>query len=201
MNLLWMMNMLKELSLQDNRKGINMKRIIGSSFLELSEKKSINKITIANIVENCELTQPTFYRYFKDKYDMMIWIYVNEIGKSFEKIGTDKHEWKDTIIDGVVYFRENKKFLINALKHTSGRDSFLWQMSKMNIEFMENEIKKEMHTKEFPKDLSILIKIYCYGTIQFLCEWLIEDIPLDPNELASLLEKSIPEDLKPFLYK
>jgi hypothetical protein len=51
--------MLKELSLQDNRKGINMKRIIGSSFLELSEKKSINKITIANIVENCELTQPT----------------------------------------------------------------------------------------------------------------------------------------------
>lgn len=51
--------MLKELSLQDNRKGINMKRIIESSFLELSEKKSINKITIANIVENCELTQPT----------------------------------------------------------------------------------------------------------------------------------------------
>lgn len=52
--------MLKELSLQDNRKGINMKRIIGSSFLELSEKKSINKITIANIFENCELTQPTY---------------------------------------------------------------------------------------------------------------------------------------------
>lgn len=182
-------------------KRITTKELLASSFLELSEKKPINKITIANIVENCELTQPTFYRYFKDKYDMMIWIYVNEIGKSFEKIGTDKHEWKDTIIDGVVYFTENKKFLINALKHTSGRDSFLWQMSKMNIEFMENEIKKEMHTKECPKDLSILIKIYCYGTIQFLCEWLIEDISLDPNELASLLEKSIPEDLKPFLYK
>ena len=138
-------------------KRITTKELLASSFLELSEKKPINKITIANIVENCELTQPTFYRYFKDKYDMMIWIYVKEIGKSFEKIGTDKHEWKDTIIDGVVYFIENKKFLINALKHTSGRDSFLWQMSKMNIEFMENEIKKEMHTKECPKDLSILI--------------------------------------------
>ena len=180
-------------------KRITTKELLASSFLELSEKKPINKITIANIVENCELTQPTFYRHFKDKYDMMIWIYVKEIGKSFKKIGTDKHEWKDTIIDGVVYFTENKKFLINALKHTSGIDSFLWQMSKMNIEFMENEIKKEMHTKECPKDLSILIKIYCYGTIQFLCEWLTEDIPLDPNELASLLEKSIPEDLKPFL--
>ena len=123
-------------------KRITTKELLASSFLELSEKKPINKITIANIVENCELTQPTFYRHFKDKYDMMIWIYVKEIGKSFEKIGTDKHEWKDTIIDGVVYFTENKKFLINALKHTSGRDSFLWQMSKMNIEFMENEIKK-----------------------------------------------------------
>jgi DNA-binding transcriptional ArsR family regulator len=40
-------------------KRITTKELLASSFLELSEKKFINKITIANIVENCELTQPT----------------------------------------------------------------------------------------------------------------------------------------------
>jgi AcrR family transcriptional regulator len=43
------------------------KELLADSFLELAEKVPINKITIANIAENCEVTQPTFYRYFKDK--------------------------------------------------------------------------------------------------------------------------------------
>ena len=45
------------------------RELLADSFLELAEKVPINKITIANIVKNCEVTQPTFYRYFKDKYD------------------------------------------------------------------------------------------------------------------------------------
>lgn len=48
------------------------KELLADSFLELAEKVPINKITIANIAENCEVTQPTFYRYFKDKYDILM---------------------------------------------------------------------------------------------------------------------------------
>ena len=65
------------------------KELLADSFLELAEKKPINKITIANIADNCELTQPTFYRYFKDKYDMIAWIYAREAGKNISKVGTE----------------------------------------------------------------------------------------------------------------
>lgn len=34
------------------------KELLADSFLELAEKVPINKITIANIAENCEVTQP-----------------------------------------------------------------------------------------------------------------------------------------------
>ena len=120
------------------------KELLADSFLELAEKKPINKITIANIADNCELTQPTFYRYFKDKYDMIAWIYAREAGKNISKVGTDGYVWKDTFLDGMRFYVKNQKFMVNALKHTSGRDSFLFQMAEMNIGFIEKEIMRKL---------------------------------------------------------
>ena len=47
------------------------KEILAESFMELMTTKPVSKITIIDIVENCGMTKPTFYRYFKDKYDLM----------------------------------------------------------------------------------------------------------------------------------
>lgn len=63
------------------------KEIIADSFIELAETKAINRISIIDIVENCSLTKPTFYRYFKDKYDLISWIYVREAESYVDKIG------------------------------------------------------------------------------------------------------------------
>ena len=61
------------------------KELIADSFLELSQQKNIDKITIKNITDNCELTPTTFYNHFKDKYDLIIWIYSASIEKIMNK--------------------------------------------------------------------------------------------------------------------
>lgn len=48
-----------------NRK--TTKEILADSFREIAEKKSVDKITIQEIVDNCEYSPATFYRHFKDK--------------------------------------------------------------------------------------------------------------------------------------
>ena len=175
------------------------KELLADSFLELAEKIPINKITIANIVDNCDVTQPTFYRYFKDKYDMIAWIYAQETGKNISKVGRNGYVFKDTFLDGMRFYDENRKFMVNALKHTSGRDSFLFQMSDMNIQFIENEIKKKLNVSECPHDLAAVVKMFCYGTNQFLYDWLIEKNDLTYEQVAKLMEESIPEVLRPYI--
>ena len=72
-----------------------------------------------------------------------------------------------------------------------------------------NKIKKELNLEIITENnqvITFLNNIKPNALINKLSKYniqklIIEDIPLDPNELASLLEKSIPEDLKPFLYK
>ncbi len=180
-------------------KKITTKDVLAESFLELAEKIPINKITIADIVNNCGMTQPTFYRYFKDKYDMIAWIYVREAGKNIGKIGRDGYLWKDTLLDGMRFYAENRKFMVNALMHTSGRDSFLFQMADMNIGFIENEIRKKLGVSKCPQDLAAIVKMFCYGTNQFLYNWLTDKSDLSYEQVAELMERSVPEVLKPFL--
>lgn len=106
-----------------NRK--TTREILAESFLELVERKSINKITITNITDNCHMSQPTFYNHFHDKYDLIVWIYVTRGAEIMGQIGADGYQWKDALVDGAKYFIRERDFVINAFKHTSGHDSFI----------------------------------------------------------------------------
>ncbi|MBQ9663048.1 MAG: TetR/AcrR family transcriptional regulator C-terminal domain-containing protein [Oscillospiraceae bacterium] len=175
------------------------KEILAESFIELAAQKSINRISILDIVENCSLTKPTFYRYFKDKYDLITWIYIREAQKNLSKIGKNGYLWKDTLLDGLHYYEENRKFMLNALKHTSGRDSFIQQINRVDVELITSEIQKKLDADRIPADLNAMIRIYCYGTGQYLCDWLMDSKPASCESVATVMEACIPEQLRPFL--
>ena len=59
------------------------KEILTASFQELAAKKSIDKITIQEIVDNCGYSPATFYRHFKDKYDLIAWEHTRAVGDGY----------------------------------------------------------------------------------------------------------------------
>ncbi len=175
------------------------KEILAESFMELTATKPISKISIVDIVENCSMTKPTFYRYFKDKYDLMAWLFVQEAQGNVNKIGKDGYLWRDTLLDGLRYYEKNRKFMINALKHTSGRDAFINLINQADIVFMLAEIRKKLGKDEVPDHLTAMVKIYCYGTGQYLCDWLMDSHPASCEEVAEAMGACIPEELRPYL--
>jgi len=50
---------------------MNTQKIILSAFHDLMEKKSIDTISVGEILESAEVSKPTFYRYFYNKYDLL----------------------------------------------------------------------------------------------------------------------------------
>ena len=103
----------------------NTKELLAESFLELVQTKRIDKITITEITDNCGMSQPTFYNHFKDKYDLIVWIYTNHVREIMCKIDNKTFMWKDCLLGAALYYYENSEFIKNAMKHTSGQDSFV----------------------------------------------------------------------------
>ena len=51
------------------------KELLAESFRELAQDRDIDKITVQDIAKNCGYSIATFYRQFRDKYDLIAWDY------------------------------------------------------------------------------------------------------------------------------
>ncbi len=62
------------------------KNAIVKSFLVLLDKKSFDKITVKDIVDDCGINRKTFYYYFADIYDLAEYVFRSEFSKFAESI-------------------------------------------------------------------------------------------------------------------
>ena len=76
---------------------------------ELFTTKGLTKTTIADIVDQAGVAKGTFYLYFKDKYDLIKWIYLNEV---ILKIENDD-DWTEKYKEIFKYFIENRQMVLN----------------------------------------------------------------------------------------
>ena len=176
------------------------KFLLAESFKELSQKKAVDKITIKEIAKNCGLTAQTFYNHFRDKYDLIAWIYSSQAEKIMNKIDCDGYSWKDSLKDGIRYFFTNREFLKNLIMHTSGQDSFINYVAQFNVKILSGHIKRSQKIENLPQSIEIAVKVYCYGTVCTICEFLVNPTKISAEEFANLLEGALPECLKKYLY-
>ena len=54
------------------------KRALAAALKELIGEKAFEKISVGDICEKCEMNRKSFYYHFKDKYDLVNWIFDTE---------------------------------------------------------------------------------------------------------------------------
>ncbi len=101
------------------------KEILTESFRGLAADRAIDKITVQEIVDNCGYSTATFYRHFKDKYDLIAWGYAHKAEEIMAQVSENDARWKQTLMDWAAYFQTEKEYLANLFLHTSGHDSFI----------------------------------------------------------------------------
>ena len=74
------------------------------------EKQPLDRITVAQIAETCDVTRQTFYRYFQDKYDLVNWYFDQLATKSFKQMGISL-SLKEGLVKKFELMREEKIFL------------------------------------------------------------------------------------------
>ena len=175
------------------------KEILTASFQELAAVKSIDKITIQEIADNCGYSPATFYRHFKDKYDLIAWEHTRAVAQIVDQTSLEDYRWKQTLYDGARLYKENKEYLVNLLKNTSGRDSFMQYMTEINCAALEKYLLSVNGNQKLSHEEMMYVKIYCHGIVGLACEWIMGQISTTLEEIAEVYEQSIPDPLKQYL--
>ena len=101
------------------------KHALAESLKKLLLKKPLNKITINDLTTDCGISRMAFYYHFKDKYDLVNWIFDTDfisLAALEPAPGSAPERWDliETICD---YFYDNRAFYRKALQIT-GQNSF-----------------------------------------------------------------------------
>ncbi len=174
------------------------KEILAESFRELAELKPIDKITIQDIVDNCGYSPATFYRHFKDKYDLIAWEHTRGVAEIMGRIG-DSHTWELAMIDGAEWYYAEKEYLANLFQHTSGHDSFIRYMTEISCDALKKHILASGNKEKLTRQEELYIRIYCLGTVCLTCEWILGMHEATTEEIADIYVNSLPAPLHRYL--
>ncbi len=177
------------------------KEILAESFRELAENKPIDKITVKDITDNCGYSPATFYRQFKDKYDLIAWDHTRDVEKIMNRLESNEISWDETLLEIALMFERKKDYLSNLFLNTSGHDSFILYVIEINGGALRRYMMKENGIEELDLKTEMYIREYCYGTVNLSCEWVLGKFSASPQELAEVFKNSLPSILRPYLYK
>ena len=116
---------------------IATKKLLADGLKELLEKKTLDKITVKELVATCGVNRQTFYYNFQDIYELLEWIFVEE-GKRVRKETAEKKNWQDrlhAVIDELNK-EDNRRLILNAVEEILTEYIQDVDISEENREFM-----------------------------------------------------------------
>ncbi|MGH4139086.1 TetR/AcrR family transcriptional regulator C-terminal domain-containing protein [Clostridium sp.] len=161
------------------------KLALADAMKDLMEEKPLHKITISDITNSRMMNRKSFYYHFKDKYDLVNWIFYTDFVSAMQK--TSSSDIWDLLKNICDYFYENKVFYCNALSVT-GQNSFSDFFMEVIEPFMLinfGNIFEDHENKEF---LSVY---FSDATRVAITRWLVEDKDISPEKFVDLTRCAI----------
>jgi probable dihydroxyacetone kinase regulator len=176
----------------DSPCAIKTKKKLAGALKELMKTTTFDKITVSDITEKCDVHRQTFYYHFQDRYELLDWIFKNEIidpfitDFSFENMYDKFNNLFETMLS-------SKKFYQNALK-TNG-DDLTRYISRIASEQFKNIIaiiSKEAKKYNAIKDDNMLLgEFFGYGITGVVINWAIKGMKETPKQMTDRIENLV----------
>ncbi len=170
------------------------KKVIAYSFKDLMKTKDFQKISIKEIMSHADYRRQTFYDHFVDKYELLEWIYDQEITEIIEHFISYEH-WTKIIPRMLHYFKKNHLFYQKALliPENSSFDTCFSNHIQLFIKSILTETTPDMYSVE---QLEKNTLFYAYGFTGIIKEWIQTQCEAPIEEMEDFLISVIDTTIK-----
>lgn len=154
----------EEISLQTKKK-------LAASLKKFMMSKSLNKITVTDIIKDCGVNRKTFYYHFEDIYDLLKWILEQEAVEVVKKFDL-MLDYKEAILF-VMNYVENNAHILACAYDTLGREEmrrFLNQDFNSIVETLIDNVEKNLGLCVDKKFKKFLCNMYTEALAGILIE-------------------------------
>lgn len=150
---------------------------LAQALRKLLDKKTLTKITVRDITDECGVNRQTFYYHFHDIYDLVEWIFTqdaNEFVYSHDVSSENWHQVVEEMMEGLV---RDKSFVLNAYYSLNRRqlEMFTYKLMRPAMDKMVRSVSASAFMAE--EDLDFTVDIAIYAITGILMEWIGEGMP------------------------
>lgn len=166
------------------------KRAISASLKRLLLTKSLNKITIQDIADDCGINRQTFYYHFADIYDLAEWTCIEDTNKVLKENKT-YDTWQSGFLAVFTLAKNDKAFIDNIYKSVSLEmlEQYLYRLVYPLIKSVVDEKAKNYKVRDDEK--GYIADFYKYAFVGVLLEWVRNDMRESPEEIVERVGKIV----------
>ncbi len=170
------------------------KKAMADAMKKLMKVKSVDRITVNELVEACGLSRQTFYYHFSDVYELLEWAFEEDAGECLpKKVVYDN--WKRDVTVWFRYLKENSAFTMNIYNSRSRQYMLQYIQSRLEecvrsfceIVAASRSLKEE--TFEFI--VSLYTEIFMGILIRWLDSGMQKTCVLNEDRILQALDGSI----------
>lgn len=170
----------------------DMKERIAREFAELARTKSIDKITVKDIVEACHITRQTFYYHFQDLIDVIDWSLRQAMEELVEK--SIRIDSREQVIELFLSEAVKARGLLRKLLASQLRE----QTERLIVESVRFYFREMVERRELLQDVSlsdaqVALDFYTFATVGMMLEYCSRP-NLDVKRLAGQITRLMSGD-------
>ncbi len=175
------------------------RRAILDAFNELIRKIEFDKISVTQICKQADVSKATFYRYYKDKYDVMNENYRIILHNCASAEGVTGY--RDLYYN--LYSTAQSGFWISIRRsfNSDGYNSFRHFIATYSYDFAEEITRQNRNGEGYTEVEKLQCRVYTSGIGQMYEEWTFNKYHLTPDEAADALFEIMPPSLRDYWWK
>ena len=165
---------------------------MGNALKRLMKNTTVEKITVSDITNECNIHRQTFYYHFQNRYELLDWLIYNEL---ILPLVTDFNldNMCDKLYGMFEQIASDKKFYQNALKLSS--DDLTRYINRIANEQITKLVKslavQNGLTAATEKDDIVIAEFIGYGICGVVISWIQKGMKESPKEMTERLHSLI----------
>lgn len=169
---------------------------INHALERLLQKRNLDDIYVSDLIEDAGISRKTFYRHYKDKYDLANQYFSAFFAETFAKITFGK-DWESALLEYLEICEDKAAILKHAY---SSYD--INGLRAYDIDLTRKTYEAFLLSKNADLNLPVMkfaIEIAARGGTEMIIEWLKNGMQEDKNTLIMFLKRTLPQDILYFV--
>ena len=178
------------------------KQALAVSLKKLLQEKQLDKITIGELAADCGISRMTFYYHFRDIYDLVEWMCVEDLRAALQEKKTYV-SWQEGLFRIFEASYENRTYISN-LNRSMRREQIEGFWTEQSYELIMNVVREQAAGMDVAAEkLEFIANFYKHAFVGALLDWFDQgmkaDYPQIVEDISVVMQGNIANALQNFI--